>query len=282
MQSGLSHFAMFIVLLSCYIEMAHTFDFFRLIKVSKLTYTNSTNKPEGSTSPPMLPFSNFKNSSLEPLQASQNSTEQPCFCSNITQVTSANQTIEANISNDDEKVANVTSVSNLTSSGNLANIDMDNGTHYIIWKHFINFTNFVVYHKYIGEHDQQKDSRIRRYLGAHKLLALFLGMAGVLACLLVIIYCIYIRQHKEDMFSHHRLYGEGFEDPVLHLDTPVDHLDFFSFRDTEITPYPTPQHKCQKTETTESKEDYIVDVSKDTLHNDNVNQVIQMGTMKYP
>ncbi|KAM3923351.1 LOW QUALITY PROTEIN: Golgi-associated olfactory signaling regulator [Leptodactylus fuscus] len=120
----------------------------------------------------------------------------------------------------------------------------------------------------------------KTYFGGHKLLAMFLGMAGVLACLLILIYCIYIRQHKEEMFSHHRLYGEGFEDPVLHLDTPVDHLDFFSFRDTELTPAPTPQHKCHETESCDTKGDYKVEAPKGTSSNELLQQIIQMGSMK--
>lgn len=65
-----------------------------------------------------------------------------------------------------------------------------------------------------------------------KMLVLFFGIVGALVCLLILIYVIYSRTHKSEMFSHHRLYGEGFEDPVLHLDTPMDHYDFFSFSDT--------------------------------------------------
>lgn len=300
MRPELSHCVIFIVLLPCFTEKTNAFDFLQLLKRSKYTDANSISKPDGFNSPPVLPKicnSNLKADKNSSLQQSiqQNSTDKPCCfnldasqkllndCLSITQDISSNQTIQADIVNDYDKATNISSFSNLTSSGSLPSIDMDNATHYIIWKHFINFTNFVVYHKYMREDGQQKDSRMKKYLGAHKLLALFLGMAGVLACLLIIIYCVYIRQHKEDMFSHHRLYGEGFEDPVLHLDTPVDHLDFFSFRDTEITPYPTPQHKCHKTETTESKGDYIIEPSKNTSPtNDHLHQVIQMGTLKYP
>ncbi|KAJ1131636.1 hypothetical protein NDU88_009971 [Pleurodeles waltl] len=65
-----------------------------------------------------------------------------------------------------------------------------------------------------------------------KMLVLFFGIVGALVCLLILIYVIYSRTHKSEMFSHHRLYGEGFEDPVLHLDTPMDHYDFFSFSDS--------------------------------------------------
>ncbi|XP_063798965.1 Golgi-associated olfactory signaling regulator isoform X1 [Pseudophryne corroboree] len=126
-----------------------------------------------------------------------------------------------------------------------------------------------------------RGSGMKKFFGAHKLLALFLGMAGVLACLFILVYCIYIRQHKEDMFSHHRLYGEGFEDPVLHLDTPVDHLDFFSFRDTEFTPASTPQHQCQKLESYESNGDYRVDAPKGTSSNEHLQQIIQMGPIKF-
>ncbi|KAM8928005.1 Golgi-associated olfactory signaling regulator [Pelodytes ibericus] len=104
-------------------------------------------------------------------------------------------------------------------------------------------------------------------------------MAGVLATLLIVIYCIYIRQHKEDMFSHHRLYGEGFEDPVLHLDTPVDHFDFFSFRDTEFTPAPTPRHTAQNTVPHEPKLDYGVEAPKGTSSNEHPGQIIQMGSL---
>ncbi|XP_078507094.1 Golgi-associated olfactory signaling regulator isoform X2 [Lissotriton helveticus] len=65
-----------------------------------------------------------------------------------------------------------------------------------------------------------------------KMLVLFFGIVGALVCLLILIYVIYSRTNKSEMFSHHRLYGEGFEDPVLHLDTPMDYYDFFSFSDT--------------------------------------------------
>ncbi|XP_056399390.1 Golgi-associated olfactory signaling regulator [Hyla sarda] len=128
--------------------------------------------------------------------------------------------------------------------------------------------------------DVQKDPTVKTYFGGHKLLAMFLGMAGVLVCLLILIYCIYIRQHKEEMFSHHRLFGEGFEDPVLHLDTPVDHLDFFSFRDTELTPAPTPQLKCYKTETYETKGDDKVEAPRGTSSNEHLHHIIQMGSIK--
>ncbi|XP_077313130.1 Golgi-associated olfactory signaling regulator isoform X2 [Lithobates pipiens] len=229
MRPELSHCVIFIVLLPCFAEKTNAFDFLQLLKRSKYTDASSISKPDGFDSPPVLPricisiLKADKNSSLQQ-SIQQNSTDKPCCfnldasqklpndCLNITQDISSNQTIQADIVNDYEKATNI-SFHNLTSSGSIPGIDMDNATHYIIWKHFINFTNFVVYHKYMTEDGQQKDSRIKKYLGAHKLLALFLGMAGVLACLLIIIYCVYIRQHKEDTFSHHRLYGEGFEDP---------------------------------------------------------------------
>ncbi|XP_063798966.1 Golgi-associated olfactory signaling regulator isoform X2 [Pseudophryne corroboree] len=181
---------------------------------------------------------------------------------------------------DSVNVSNFTFLPNLTSSENLTNADMDNSTQFTMWNHLTDFTHYLVHHKYIGD-KEQKGSGMKKFFGAHKLLALFLGMAGVLACLFILVYCIYIRQHKEDMFSHHRLYGEGFEDPVLHLDTPVDHLDFFSFRDTEFTPASTPQHQCQKLESYESNGDYRVDAPKGTSSNEHLQQIIQMGPIKF-
>ncbi|XP_071969468.1 Golgi-associated olfactory signaling regulator [Engystomops pustulosus] len=164
-------------------------------------------------------------------------------------------------------------LTNLTSSGSLTTKNIQNTTHYKLW-HFITFPNFVFCQFYQG--DDYINKGVKTYFGGHKLLTMFLGMVGVLACLLILIYCIYIRQHKEEMFSHHRLYGKGFEDPVLHLDTPVDHLDFFSFRDTELTPAPTPQHKCHKTETCDTKGDYKVDEPKGTSSNELLHQIIQI------
>ncbi|XP_073513897.1 uncharacterized protein [Phyllobates terribilis] len=170
---------------------------------------------------------------------------------------------------------------NLTSAANLSTLNLRNSTHYKIWQHLLNFPNYVICQFYQRDGYIKKDPEVKKtYFGGHKLLAMFLAMAGVLACLLILIYCIYIRQHKEEMFSHHRLYGEGFEDPVLHLDTPVDHLDFFSFRDTELTPAPTPQHKCHKTETYETNGDYKVDAPKGISTDDYLHQVIQMGSIK--
>ncbi|XP_053307733.1 Golgi-associated olfactory signaling regulator [Spea bombifrons] len=104
-------------------------------------------------------------------------------------------------------------------------------------------------------------------------------MAGVLGCLLILVYCIYNRQHKEDMFSHHRLYGEGFEDPVLHLDTPVDHFDFFAFRDTEITPTPTPQHKPRSIININYENEFEAEPPKDKPSDEHQKQAIQMDTL---
>uniref|UniRef100_A0A8C5QT95 Uncharacterized protein n=1 Tax=Leptobrachium leishanense TaxID=445787 RepID=A0A8C5QT95_9ANUR len=137
----------------------------------------------------------------------------------------------------------------------------------------------AVHYKIFGEEDDQKDFKIRKKFASHKLLALFLGMAGVLAGLLILIYCIYTRQHKEDMFSHHRLYGEGFEDPVLHLDTPVDHFDFFSFKDTEMTPAATPHHKPHDPVINEPKGEDKFNVPKGTSSNEQTQQSFQMGSL---
>ncbi|XP_069804382.1 uncharacterized protein [Dendropsophus ebraccatus] len=168
-------------------------------------------------------------------------------------------------------------ITNLTSTGNRTFGNLYNST---LWWPFIHFPNYVICQFSQGCDYMENDLMEPTFFGSHKLLALFLGMAGVLAFLLILIYCIYIRQHKEEMFSHHKLYGEGFEDPVLHLDTPVDHLDFFSFRDTELTPAPTPQHKCYNPETYETKEDYKVEVPKGTSSNEHLHQILQMGSIR--
>nr|XP_033816024.1 Golgi-associated olfactory signaling regulator isoform X2 [Geotrypetes seraphini] len=86
---------------------------------------------------------------------------------------------------------------------------------------------------------QTRDSAMGQWPGmTGKVLALFLGAAGVLVCLLLLIYCFYSRSHRKEMFSHRRLYEGGFEDPVLHLDTPMDHYDFFSLNDQDRRPAP--------------------------------------------
>ncbi|XP_018083672.1 Golgi-associated olfactory signaling regulator [Xenopus laevis] len=149
---------------------------------------------------------------------------------------------------------------------------------YKIWNHGKlrnTSTDFFTQH---GEEEYEA----RKDVGAHKLLAMFLGMAGVLACLLILIYCIYNRQHKEEMFSHRRLYGEGFEDPVLHLDTPMDHYDFFSFKDHDTTtPALTAQNmEDQKNPGYPSKGDYKVDVPKGTSSNEHLRQIFQLGPLK--
>ncbi|XP_068099021.1 Golgi-associated olfactory signaling regulator [Hyperolius riggenbachi] len=256
---GASHCIMLIVFLFCYTEITNAMDSVPPPDQN----TNATNQSDG------------YNSSLAALDNSNNFIQKLMPDDKLGTAQSYNGSRTA-----ENDSAEYNEVSNLTSSANLAHVNSGNVTHYIIWKQFINFPNFVVYHTYIGEAGLQKSSGLRKYLTAHKILALFLGMAGVLACLLVIIYCIYIRQDKEDMFSHHRLYGEGFEDPVLHLDTPVDHLDFFSFRETEITPYPTPQHKCLKAETAECKRNYMVEDPKTVVTDDHIHQAVQMGTLK--
>ncbi|XP_063293281.1 Golgi-associated olfactory signaling regulator [Pelobates fuscus] len=142
-----------------------------------------------------------------------------------------------------------------------------------------NSTYHALYYTFFGEDSEPTEFNFRKTIASHKLLAMFLGMAVVLAALLVLVYCIYSRQHKEDMFSHHRLYGEGFEDPVLHLDTPVDHFDFFSFKDTEITPTPTPLHKPQNYVINEPKQDNTFDVPKETHSNENSHQNFQMSSL---
>nr|XP_033816025.1 Golgi-associated olfactory signaling regulator isoform X3 [Geotrypetes seraphini] len=61
---------------------------------------------------------------------------------------------------------------------------------------------------------QTRDSAMGQWPGmTGKVLALFLGAAGVLVCLLLLIYCFYSRSHRKEMFSHRRLYEGGFEDP---------------------------------------------------------------------
>ncbi|KAE8593843.1 hypothetical protein XENTR_v10019344, partial [Xenopus tropicalis] len=134
---------------------------------------------------------------------------------------------------------------------------------------------------YFTQHGEE-DYEARKDFGAHRLLAMFLGMAGVLACLLILIYCIYNRQHKEEMFSHRRLYGEGFEDPVLHLDTPMDHYDFFSFKESDTTtPALTGQNTDeQKNPSYTDKGDYRVDVPKGTSSNEHLRQMFHMGPLK--
>ncbi|XP_018081856.1 uncharacterized protein LOC108696752 [Xenopus laevis] len=134
---------------------------------------------------------------------------------------------------------------------------------------------------YFTQHGEE-EYEARKDFGAYRLLALFLGMAGVLACLLILVYCIYNRQRKEEMFSHRRLYDEGFEDPVLHLDTPMDHYDFFSFKEFDTM---TPALKEQNTEEQKnagysSKGDYKVDVPKGTSSNEHLRQIFQLGPLK--
>ncbi|XP_069597487.1 Golgi-associated olfactory signaling regulator [Ranitomeya imitator] len=198
--------------------------------------------------------------------------------SNISPDSKVNGNPSKDLLDEDEYVYTFT---NITATSNLTTLNLPNSTHYKIWHHLLNFPNNVICHFYQGDGYIKKDPEVKKtYFGGYKLLAMFLAMAGVLACLLILIYCIYIRQHKEEMFSHHRLYGEGFEDPVLHLDTPVDHLDFFSFRDTELTPAPTPQHKCHKTETYETNGDYRVEAPKGISTNDYLHQMIHMGSIK--
>ncbi|XP_075459322.1 Golgi-associated olfactory signaling regulator [Ascaphus truei] len=171
-----------------------------------------------------------------------------------------------------------------TTPENITNVNKDNLINDKIWKptklENTSAGDDIAHETRVGEKDHQKDFENKNNFGAaNKLLALFLGMAGVLACLFILVYCIYSRQHKEDMFSHHRLYGEGFEDPVLHLDTPVDHYDFFSFRDTDMTPAQTPRHKCKNTVAYELKSDCSIEVPQGTSSNEYLRQVIQMGSL---
>ncbi|XP_053546739.1 Golgi-associated olfactory signaling regulator [Bombina bombina] len=183
-----------------------------------------------------------------------------------------NQTKGLNLSTENPENLHLTPLNLWTAHENITNGNKSNLT-----ENRSDYEN--VHDTYIGGVNVQNYSENKKTSGANKLLALFLGMAGVLISLLILVYCIYSRQHKEEMFSHQRLHGEGFEDPVLHLDTPVDHFDFFSFRDTDITPVQTPELKYLHNTEYKANKDSKFKAPNGTSSNENLRQIILLGSL---
>ncbi|XP_043915675.1 uncharacterized protein LOC122791794 [Protopterus annectens] len=60
---------------------------------------------------------------------------------------------------------------------------------------------------------------------ASRAMAVFLAIAIALVAFLALIYFIYARSQRKDLFSHHRLYDNGYDEPVHYLDGPMDFYD---------------------------------------------------------
>ncbi|KAM4652449.1 Golgi-associated olfactory signaling regulator [Discoglossus pictus] len=274
MGSNLLCHALFLWLLSCQMMQTMAESNLQLYNTTDTNVTRSISAPNAS----FLESSEGNTNS----NGTQNSSilNGPSSLSPKPEQTATNLNNSPTIGNDE--VSKLSSLPDWTPPENFTNFNKSDLIKDKMEKHsnFENRSSAHYFHDaYQGEEDVQTYSVNKKSSGANKLLALFLGMAGVLVCLLILVYCIYSRQHKEDMFSHHRLHGEGFEDPVLHLDTPVDHFDFFSFRDTDLTPAQTPQLKYIHMSDSKPPKEAKAEVPKGTSSNEHLKQVINLGIL---